>query len=147
MSQSEVSRVVEMSVDDAYRFLRERHDAQLVDVRTRAEWSFAGAPLLPFRDETPIFIEWQRWPDMQLDPDFVRQLQAELDRRGVGAQAPLLFLCRSGQRSRAAAQAMLTAGRTHCVNVSEGFQGPLDAESHRGRISGWQAAGLPWRQS
>lgn len=146
MTQSD-SSVVEMSVDDAYRFLQEHPDAQLVDVRTRAEWSFVGAPLLPFRDAPAIFLEWQSYPQMQVDAAFVARLDAELASRHAGADAPLLFLCRSGARSRAAAQAMRAAGRTRCINVSEGFEGPLDAQGHRGEIEGWQAAGLPWRQS
>lgn len=147
MKQSESSSVVELAVDDAFRFLADHPDAQLVDVRTRAEWSFVGAPALPFRDAPPIFIEWQVWPSMQVEADFAVMLDAELARRGVGADAGLLFICRSGQRSRAAAQAMRAAGHAACFNVSDGFEGPLDANGHRGRVAGWRAAGLPWRQT
>jgi rhodanese-related sulfurtransferase len=55
-------------------------------------------------------------------------------------------LCRSGARSRAAAMAMTAKGYNKCYNVAEGFEGNLDAEQHRGRVSGWKAAGLPWKQ-
>jgi hypothetical protein len=33
-----------------------------------------------------------------------------------------------------------------CHNVAHGFEGPLDAEGHRGTTSGWKHAGLPWAQ-
>jgi hypothetical protein len=42
--------------------------------------------------------------------------------------------------------ALTAAGYSRCYNVSEGFEGGLDAEHHRGRAGGWKAAGLPWVQ-
>jgi len=61
--------------------------------------------------------------------------------------APLLFLCRSGARSAAAAKAMTAAGYSTCLNVADGFEGPLDANGKRGSAAGWKATGLPWRQT
>ena len=58
----------------------------------------------------------------------------------------MLFLCRSGVRSIAAAQAATAAGITPAYNITEGFEGPLDDAGHRGG-AGWKATGLPWRQS
>jgi rhodanese-related sulfurtransferase len=58
-----------------------------------------------------------------------------------------LFLCRSGARSRAAAAALTRIGFEKAFNVAGGFEGDLDGEGHRGAITGWKAAGLPWRQS
>jgi rhodanese-related sulfurtransferase len=58
----------------------------------------------------------------------------------------MLFLCRSGARSRAAAMALTAAGYTSCYNIAEGFEGNPDAERHRGTTGGWKAAGLPWAQ-
>jgi len=60
--------------------------------------------------------------------------------------APVLFLCRSGVRSRAAAAAATAAGYETAYNIAEGFEGDADAEGHRGRVGGWKVAGLPWRQ-
>jgi hypothetical protein len=42
---------------------------------------------------------------------------------------------------------MTGAGYSRCFNVSEGFEGRLDPERHRGLVEGWKAAGLPWTQS
>lgn len=144
-SPEETPVVAEMTAREAHGLLLSDETAQLVDVRTRAEWSFVGAPL-PIGERLPIFCEWQSFPDMQVSPRFVDDLSVELRARGASQDAPLVFLCRSGARSRAAAQAMIAAGWRRCVNVSDGFQGPPDAEGHRSRVSGWQAAGLPWRQ-
>ena len=68
-------------------------------------------------------------------------------RRARDKTAPMLFLCRSGARSRAAAIAMTRAGFTQAFNVAGGFEGDLDGERHRGHDNGWKAAGLPWRQA
>lgn len=137
--------IEEMTAREAHALLVSNERAQLIDVRTRAEWVFVGAPL-QVGAQAPIFCQWQVWPDMQIAPRFVEELDAELTARGAARDAPLVFLCRSGARSRSAAQAMIAAGWTRCVNVSDGFQGPPDGDGHRSRLTGWQAAGLPWRQ-
>jgi len=59
----------------------------------------------------------------------------------------VVFLCRSGARSRAAAIAMTAAGFAKAFNASGGFEGDLDALRHRGNNNGWKAAQLPWKQS
>jgi rhodanese-related sulfurtransferase len=80
---------------------------------------------------------------MQPNPEFVAALSAALPDK----EAPLLFICRSGARSAAAAKAMSAAGYSTCLNVAEGFEGPLDGSAKRGTAGGWKAAGLPWRQT
>jgi rhodanese-related sulfurtransferase len=59
----------------------------------------------------------------------------------------VLFLCRSGVRSVAAAQAATQAGYRSAWNILQGFEGPIDGQKQRGRIGGWRSAGLPWQQS
>lgn len=119
--------------------------AQLVDVRTTAEWTFVGVPnLAPVGRET-VFCEWQHFPSAP-NPEFVQEVVEALKHTGYQPGAPLFFLCRSGARSRAAAIAMTEAGYGPCFNVAEGFEGGLDSERHRGRREGWKAAGLPWEQ-
>lgn len=121
--------------------------ATLVDVRTQAEWSYVGLPSLEALGKSPLLVEWQRFPTMELSGDFVERLSAELAARGVGRDAPIYFLCRSGARSRSAAMAMTAAGFEQCFNVADGFEGPRDGDGHRGTQAGWKAAGLPWVQS
>jgi rhodanese-related sulfurtransferase len=137
----------DVSVEDAYAMLAKDEHAALVDVRTQPEWQFVGVPDLAALGKTPIFREWQTYPAMQVAADFVRGLADELQRQGVDKTSPVLFLCRSGARSRQAAIALTSAGWTHCYNVADGFEGPLDGERRRGAVAGWRARGLPWTQT
>ncbi len=110
--------------------------ATIVDVRTRFESEYVGR--IP---GTPL-IEWKALGAAVPDPRFIEQLDALPDKR-----ENLLFLCRSGVRSHAAAAAATAAGHRHAFNILEGFEGDLDDERHRGETGGWRKAGLPWIQS
>lgn len=127
----------------AWKILTESKEAVLIDVRTRAEWNFVGLPELAPIGKQPTLLEWQVFPSMQPNEEFVSALGGAITDKST----PLLFLCRSGARSAAAARAMTAAGYSTCLNVAEGFEGPLDAHGKRGSAAGWKASGLPWRQS
>ena len=111
----------------------------LVDVRTPAEWSFVGVPDLSAIGKSLLRVFWQGYPGMALNPRFAE----ELSRGGVSKDDQIFFLCRSGARSRAAAEAMTALGFKRCHNVADGFEGPKDREGHRGTAGGWIACGLP----
>jgi len=112
-------------------------EAVLVDVRTEEELAFVG------RIPQAIHVPWTTWPGMRPNPEFLRDLEDEVADKAM----PLLFLCRSGQRSAAAAAAATAAGYDHAYNISEGFEGALDDEQHRGTVGGWRFHRLPWVQS
>ena len=133
----------DVSPKTAWKILSERKDAVLIDVRTRPEWNYVGLPDLTAIGKKPALLEWQVFPSMQINPDFVAALTGET----ANKDAPMLFLCRSGARSAAAAKALTAAGYSTCFNVADGFEGPLDAQAKRGAAAGWKAAGLPWRQT
>jgi len=139
--------VGDVTAAEAFDVLKREPKAQIVDVRTRAEWSFVGVPDLTGIGKEVILAEWQHYPEMELVPDFVANVVRELERRGVGREDAVLYLCRSGARSHAAAQAMAAAGWSNGHNVSGGFEGPPDKDRHRGGVDGWKAAGLPWIQT
>ena len=126
----------------AWEMLAKEADAVLIDVRTNAEWGFVGIPDLSELGKELVRVPWQQFPTMELNDDFAGQVTEN----GVERSSPLLFICRSGQRSQSAALAMTAAGYGPCYNVSDGFEGPPDAERHRGRVAGWKVDGLPWRQ-
>jgi len=128
----------------AYDILKAEADAVLVDVRTKAEWGFVGIPDLSDVSKMAGFIEWLTYPTMALNPAFL----TELERFAEGnEQRAVFFICRSGQRSRNAAIAATAQGFARAYNVEGGFEGALDSDRHRGRQSGWKAAGLPWAQT
>ncbi|WP_319533246.1 rhodanese-like domain-containing protein [uncultured Cohaesibacter sp.] len=131
---------------EAWELLAEDQGAVLIDVRTHAEWSYVGVPLLDDPARDVLMIEWLSYPAMQANPDFAVQLQAELSNRNVKQDAALLFLCRSGVRSKSAASVMTELWQGPCYNIASGFEGDLDEEKHRGHQNGWKQAGLPWRQ-
>ena len=92
-------------------------------------------------------MEWQSFPPSGPNLEFADAVSSVLAKKGLDQSASIYFLCRSGARSQAAAIALTQAGYTNCFNISDGFEGPLDADGHRGTQSGWKAAGLPWTQS
>ena len=132
----------EIEARDAWKILEQDKDAILIDVRTDAEWAFVGLPDLSPLGKTVVRLSWQAFPDMAVDPAFCDKLES----LGLPRNAPLLFMCRSGARSRAAAEAMAARGYARCYNVADGFEGDPDEHRHRGTINGWKAAGLPWIQ-
>lgn len=132
---------------DAYALLEGDLTSVLIDVRSQAEWTYVGTPDIQALGKKPLFLEWQSYPSMVVDGNFAARLEALLQAENVERGASLLFLCRSGARSRHAATAMTSAGWSPCFNVSDGFEGALDGSRRRGTVSGWKAGGLPWAQT
>lgn len=143
----------DLSPDAAWDLLRRDAAAVLVDCRSQAEWSFVGVPDLSSAGKEAVLVEWQSFapgtpetggtPRMLSNSSFAQ----DLERAGVSKDAPVVFICRSGGRSRAAAIAMTQAGWRTCYNLAGGFEGPHDDSQHRGTTEGWKAAGLPWVQA
>ncbi|MCM2308901.1 MAG: rhodanese-like domain-containing protein [Sulfuritalea sp.] len=121
---------------EAHELLQLAPGARLIDVRTKAEWDWVG------RVPGAIEIEWMAYPGNLLNPHFIATLK-----HSVTTESLLLFLCRSGHRSGAAAKAATEAGFPDCYNILEGFEGNKDANGQRNRSGGWRACGLPWSQS
>lgn len=148
MSAGTVDVVFEKNPAETFQDLSRTPGAALVDVRTRAEWSFVGAADLSGIGKRLHMVEWQTLPDMAVNRDFVEQLRTQF---GENIPERLYFICRSGARSlnaaRAAKAAFDAAGMNiECVNVAEGFEGDLDQNGRRGVKNGWKARDLPWRQ-
>ncbi|MGE3231453.1 MAG: rhodanese-like domain-containing protein [Hyphomicrobium sp.] len=139
-------KIEDVPAEETWVRLKDDATSVLIDVRTRAEWTFVGLPDLGTLNKRVLTVEWQGFPDNRIDPDFVTKLSGLLDGAGVAKDAELFFICRSGARSRAAAAAMADVGYSRCRNVEDGFEGPLDAGQRRGQVAGWKSAGLPWRQ-
>ena len=136
----------DIEVTAAWEMLKADPKAQLIDVRTAAEWTYVGLPDIAELGREVHTIEWQGFPSGAINPDFARLTAEQMKLAGADHETPLLFLCRSGARSRSAAMAMTRAGFARAYNVIGGFEGNLDRKGHRGSVDGWKASGLPWRQ-
>lgn len=132
----------DVSPVETWKMLEDSKSSKLIDVRTDPEWAFVGIPDLSSLQKEIMFISWQLFPNMQENPDFVKQLRDS----GVAEEDQLMFICRSGGRSRMAAIEMTNQGFKSCYNVSGGFEGNQDDQSHRGMIDGWKFSKLPWKQ-
>ncbi len=132
----------EITPTETWNRLRTQANAKLVDVRTQAEWSFVGVPDLSSIDKQPLLVSWQAFPTMARNDAFAAQLEAQ----GVRKDDVLLLLCRSGVRSKAAAEHLTALGYTEAWNITDGFEGPHDQSRHRGITAGWKASNLPWAQ-
>jgi len=130
----------DLTPTEAWELLHREPEAALVDVRSEPEWMFVGVPHIADLGRRLVTVSWNHWPGGR-NPTFLEDLAAA----GVTG-GPVLFICRSGARSRAAAIAATQAGIAPAYNVSEGFEGDLDEHGHRGG-NGWRSRGLPWRQS
>lgn len=136
----------DVTVEACWDSLQRDTSAQLVDVRTIPEWSFVGVPRLDGINKEAIFVEWQQFPSMQVNPGFVQQVEERLVGMGADKSSPVYLLCRSGVRSISAAQAMTQAGYTNAFNILNGFEGDKDAAGHRASLAGWKFSQLPWSQ-
>jgi rhodanese-related sulfurtransferase len=136
-----VSYAGDVQPEQALAALQDDATAVLVDVRTRAEWTYVGLPETSRQGQGPVLVEWQRFPDGRVNDRFVEELREA----GVTPGTPVYFLCRSGVRSVAAAEAATAAGLGPAYNIVHGFEGPLDEQGRR-TVAGWKNSGLPWRQ-
>ena len=122
---------------EAFALLQADPAVKLIDVRTQAERDWVGTVNVP--DHQHFAVQWTLHPGGAKNEDFLSQL-ADCAAHGD----ILLFLCRSGVRSRHAATAASKHSYTACFDILEGFEGDRDAAGHRKTIGGWCHAGLPW---
>lgn len=122
---------------EAYALLEQEPRAKLIDVRTGAERDWVGKVALA--EPRQAAVQWTLYPGGAPNPDFLQQLEQQAGRDDV-----LLFLCRSGVRSRGAAKLATEHGYQHAYDILEGFEGDKDADGHRKTVGGWCKAGLPW---
>ncbi|MFJ3058219.1 rhodanese-like domain-containing protein [Herbaspirillum sp. NPDC087042] len=110
---------------------------KLVDVRTRAERDWVGIVQIPAGQH--LAVQWNLYPEGKPNALFLEQLKEVANPDDI-----LLFLCRSGVRSKHAAKLATDHGFGQCFDILEGFEGNKDAAGHRKTVEGWCKAGLPW---
>lgn len=136
-----LDNAIEITPSHAWEILSKTPSAKLIDVRTEPEWTYVGVPVLDVLGKSIIRNAWQLFPEMNANNDFVQSLRA-----AAQAEDAVIFICRSGGRSLLAANLARTEGFHASYSVVGGFEGPADADGHRGTVAGWKHEGLPWRQ-
>lgn len=131
----------DISAEAAWNLLGADEAAILVDVRTKDEWKNVGVPDLSSINKRPLFIEWAT--EMGPNPEFENELQEA----APSHEDAVIFICRSGSRSAAAAAALASRGYTKCYNLAGGFEASADFGPPQGNVGGWKISGLPWNQS
>lgn len=125
------------------------------DVRTRAEAMYVGWPgdadaLVPFVEHPELMSDWDDKRAMyKLEPnqDFVPELERRLKAMGLGKDASIVLICRSGDRSSKAADRLQAAGYAKVYSVAEGFEGDTAKDGPKTgqrAVNGWKNANLPW---
>ncbi len=132
----------DLSPEKSWDILKKEGDSYLVDCRTSAEWAFVGVPDLESLKKKVIFIEWQIFPIMEKNSRFLQEISENI----TDKNSKIIFLCRSGARSRSAAEFLTSQGYSNCYNCSDGFEGSHNEIGHRGKINGWKHSNLPWKQ-
>jgi rhodanese-related sulfurtransferase len=122
---------------EAYAWLSADSQVLLIDVRTQAERDWVGRVSIP--EAQHAAVQWSLYPGGAVNPHFMQQLV-----QVARPEQTLLLLCRSGVRSRFAAELATTQGYAHCYDILEGFEGDRDAHGHRKQLAGWCKAQLPW---
>ena len=140
--------VSQISPKEALELLKNDKNSVLIDVRTFEEIHFVGFVDPESFDSRMVLLPWQIFPDMQINPEFAEGLDDAMKNffADKAQEAKIIFICRTGGRSNAAANHAINLGYKNCFNLSSGFEGDLDKDSHRGQINGWKADTLPWRQ-
>lgn len=132
----------DLKVEEAWSLLEDDPDAVLIDIRTKAEWSYVGVPDLSAIGREPVFAQWQLFPSKSENPNFFDELAAQ----GAGPDKAAIVMCRTVNRSGKAVRAMTAKGYPRSYLLLDGFEGSHDGNKHRGHRDGWKAAGLPWVQ-
>jgi len=125
-----------------------------VDVRDPVEIMFVGFADTVHVNVPFMLVDRSAWDEkrnvfrLYQNPDFIRQIQAELDRRGLGKDAEIITMCRSGsERGEPSAAFLRASGFPNARFVIDGFQGPAVKDGLQAGLrirSGWQNSGLPW---
>lgn len=145
-----------LSAAEAYAWVQDESRAVLfIDVRDPVEIMFTGWAEgvdinIPF-----LLVDRESWNEtsgsfpMPRNSNFIAEVDAALSERGLGRDATIITMCRSGSaRGEPSATALREAGFENVYFVRHGFQGDAVAEGQMAGLrvnNGWQNEGLPWR--
>ncbi len=128
--------------------------AMLIDIRTRGEVSYTGmaasvdahVPLL----EHPANAPWDEKAGrfrLEYNNEFDAEIARRMAAKGLGKDATVILICRSGDRSSKAANLLAELGYQKVYTVVDGFEGDVakdGPDAGKRVVNGWKNAGLPW---
>jgi len=143
-----------LTPQEAYDMKSKEGDKVLfVDVRTPEELYFVGYPTVIDKNIPLVYVDYSKFRKNKkgkvvkfashANKEFVAQIEAALKEKGLGKEAPIILMCRSGHRAAAAAKKLDKAGYKNVYNMDQGFEGDKDKQKHR-TVNGWKNAGLPY---
>ena len=100
-------------------FLQKNPDALFIDVRSEMEYLFVGHPV------GALHVAWNDGPDWEVNPHFVGQVKKLAGTNH--ATRPIVLICRSGNRSQEAGEALESHGFKRVYNVANGLLVSIDA--------------------
>ena len=140
---------------EAYDFITKAEEKTLfIDVRTQAELTFVGAPIMidaniPYE----VIEDWNQWDEkgktfkMSVNKNFVTAFEKLILDKGLNKQSSVILMCRSGYRSASAADLLANIGYTKVYNLIDGFEGDtISSGPKKGQrvVNGWKNSDLPW---
>lgn len=142
------------TAEETYQAVSHDPDGTLfLDVRSPSEVAFLGMPEAADANApymVPDFAEWDNEKGtykMVPNSGFTTLVEQHLAKKGLGKDAPIYLMCRSGSRSARAADLLAKAGYTSVYSVVDGYEGDKaksgDMKGQR-VVNGWKNAGLPW---
>ncbi len=125
-----------------------------VDVRSRAEVNFLGAPTvidanIPYME----LSEWYAWNEkkhsfnLEVNSGFATAVEKRLKDKGLTKNDTVIVMCRSGDRSSRAADLLADLGYKRVISVVDGYEGDVAKDGKfKGQrmVNGWKNSGLPW---
>jgi rhodanese-related sulfurtransferase len=143
-----------LSAKDAHDMVQKDSAKVLfIDVRTQAEVEFVGMSTMVDANIPYLLSNVTEWDAKKNvfskapNSGFQAAVEAQLAKKGLSKSAPIVVMCRSGDRSAKAAELLSKLGYANVYSVVDGFEGDVAKEgAHKGQrvVNGWKNAGLPW---
>ncbi|MDO6441807.1 MULTISPECIES: rhodanese-like domain-containing protein [unclassified Marinobacter] len=153
--QASAKDALSLTPQETYDLVQKQGDQVLfVDVRDPVEIMFIGYTdvvdiNIPFMlaDRSTFLADKGRFA-METNPNFAASVEQALKDKGLGKDALIITMCRSGSsRGKPSADYLLEHGFTNVKYIDHGFQGSGAKEGKKAGmriVNGWQNEGLPW---
>lgn len=143
-----------LTAKEAYGIkISEKEKVLFIDVRTRAELAFLGMATdvdanIPYM----LVGDWDEWDDkkqnfkMYPNSNFLPYFEEYVNEHNFNKNSKIILICRSGNRSSAAANLLAKVNYTNVYSVVDGFEGDKSKADEKctRNINGWKNMDLPW---